>query len=117
MSASLMQRLVRESRKCALAYGTGHRPRELRRVAHHIQPQTCGGKTVEENLAVLCDDCHYATHAIMSRLKSTGGLQLAIRGMGTRRQRKLALQGYAACVAAGTVDKIPNEGGDHEAAA
>jgi hypothetical protein len=29
---------------------------------------------------------------------------------GTRAQRKLAQQGYDACVFAGTVHKIPNEG-------
>lgn len=112
-----MEKLVRQSTKCALAYGAGHRPREGRRVAHHIQPQTCGGPTVAANLIVICDNCHYEIHALMSWLKRAcaGGAatltpRLALKGLGTRRQRKIALAGYAACVAAGTVDKIPNEG-------
>jgi len=85
-----------------------HHPRPLRYVAHHILPQVCGGKTEPGNIASLCDSCHYSVHALLWILKQGGaGFKLTT---GTRQQRALAQQGYAAAVAAGTVDHIPDEG-------
>ena len=85
-----------------------HRPLPLRFVWHHIQPQVCGGLTVPSNLASLCDNCHYAVHALLWNLKVNAGSFLSIGG--SNGQRALAGAGYAAALKAGTVDKIPNEG-------
>ena len=81
-----------------------HRP--ARWVWHHILPQACGGKTVPENLAALCDNCHYATHAALYALATTGKIPPGF----TRGVRKLAQQGFEAAQAAGTTAKIPREG-------
>ncbi len=91
--------------ECAVARWV-HHPAATRYVAHHIQPQVTGGKTVAENLATLCDNCHYTVHMLLFNLAK--GTVPPMKG--TRAQRALAQQGYAACVAANTVDKIPNEG-------
>ena len=85
-----------------------HRPRPLRYIAHHVLPQACGGKTEPGNLVGLCDNCHMAVHALLWQLKqSTPPIMLTA---GTRQQRALALRGYQAAVAAGTVAQIPDEG-------
>jgi hypothetical protein len=91
-----------------------HTPKPLRFVWHHVLPQVCGGKTVPDNLVSLCDCCHYTIHAILWGLKQGNGT-LPAQGKVSRRllhtQRgALALRGYAAAVAAGTVANIPNEG-------
>jgi hypothetical protein len=83
-----------------------HSPAPLRFVWHHIQPHEAGGPTEPANLAEVCDSCHYSIHRLLWHLakgQPTGPVPRAA-------QLKLAQQGYAACVTAGTVDRIPNEG-------
>jgi hypothetical protein len=88
------------------AYGV-HRPVPLRFVWHHVLPQVCGGLTVADNLAQVCDSCHYSIHILMWHIgQGTPVAQLPGR---TRGQLTLALRGYQAAVANGTVDKIPKE--------
>jgi HNH endonuclease len=87
-----------------------HAPEPLRYVFHHIQPQEAGGVTAEENLAQVCDGCHIAVHVLLYALARGGGsLPAGVRV--NRRQLALARQGYEACAAAGTVNRIPDEGG------
>jgi len=88
-----------------LGAGLIHRPQPLRYVIHHVLPQVCGGKTTPDNTVGLCDSCHYSVHALLYQLKQ--GQKLT---RGTRQQKALAVKGYNAAVAAGTVDKIPDEG-------
>jgi hypothetical protein len=83
-----------------------HDPLPLRFVWHHIQPQEAGGQTVAGNLAELCDSCHYSIHRLMFHLARGVDLGPVPR----RTQLALARQGYDACVSAGTVAQIPNEG-------
>ena len=83
-----------------------HHPAATRYVVHHIQPQTAGGLSVPANQVTLCDNCHYTVHMLMWHLAQ----KTPPSAKGTRAQRKLAQQGYDACVLAGTVHKIPNEG-------
>lgn len=93
-------------------YGGVHEPRPERFVTHHVLPQVCGGQTTPDNLVRCCDDCHYDVHALMYALKrANGDPEAAWQGEGPRGAREYALRGYQAAVAAGTVDKIPNEGG------
>jgi hypothetical protein len=82
-----------------------HRPTPMRLVKHHIQPQVCGGATLPGNLATLCDSCHYSVHVLLWHL----GQGTKPPAKGTRQQRALAEQGYEACQAANTVNKIPKE--------
>jgi hypothetical protein len=96
---------------------TYHVPVSVRFVIHHIQPQEAGGQTVPENLVDLCDNCHMTCHRLMwyLRLKFDGktltAAQQSLLDKPPRaNQLKLAQAGFDACVAAGTVDKIPNEG-------
>jgi len=86
-----------------------HKPKVYRFVLHHVMPQVCGGRTTAENLVGLDDSCHYTIHLILRELSLNGG-DLTKITIGNRAQRKLAQQGYDACVLAGTVHKIPNEG-------
>jgi hypothetical protein len=79
-----------------------HWPVPLRTVNHHIQPQEMGGMTTTLNLVPVCDTGHYNIHTLLTALVKTNTLPL--KG-GTRRERALALQGYAAWVTAGK----PNE--------
>jgi HNH endonuclease len=98
--------LVYEGRKadhCQLA--RYHAPNPLRFIWHHVQPKEAGGATVEENLAQLCDNDHYAVHRLMWELANGG-----VVSKGSRYQMALARAGYEACVAAGTTSQIPNEG-------
>jgi len=83
-----------------------HHPPATRYIVHHIQPQTAGGKSVPDNQTTLCDNCHYTVHMLLWSLAR----KIPPTAKGTRAQRKLAQQGYDACVLAGTVLKIPNEG-------
>jgi len=83
-----------------------HRPEPLRFVWHHVMPHEAGGPTTPENLAQLCDSCHYSTHRLLWHLAK--GLDLG--PVPRQAQLRLARRGYAACQRAGTVDKIPNEG-------
>lgn len=77
----------------------------LRFVWHHILPQVCGGKSTTSNLAELCDNCHYAVHAIMYAL-SRGA---APDKRATEAQFTLANAGFQLAVQAGTAGKIPKE--------
>jgi hypothetical protein len=77
----------------------------LRFVWHHILPQVCGGKTEILNLASLCDNCHYAVHAILWALANGH----SIPPNADDGQVRLARQGYEAAIAAGTQGKIPKE--------
>jgi len=61
---------------------------------------------VAENLVGLDDNCHYTVHMLLYALAR--GVPPSVKG--TRAQWKLAQRGYDACVLAGTVHKIPNEG-------
>jgi hypothetical protein len=78
----------------------------LRFVWHHVLPQACGGKTTADNLASLCDNCHYAVHILMWYL-ANGGIPVTVKG--TKVQLALANTGYAQAVAAGTAGKMPKE--------
>lgn len=99
---------------CAVA---SHRPTPLRFVWHHEQPESAGGATDDVNLIPLCDSCHYSVHRILFALKLQylgQPLTAAQQGYLTNPPRKsqlaFAQKGFDLCVAAGTVDKIPNEG-------
>jgi hypothetical protein len=83
-----------------------HVPTPVRFVWHHIQPQEAGGATVQANLIQVCDNCHYSIHRLMFNIAN--GLDLGL----VPRQSILSVAriGYTRCQAAGTVDKIPNEG-------
>jgi hypothetical protein len=91
--------------ECAVARWV-HHPAATRYVTHHIQPQVTGGLSVPANQAVLCDNCHYTVHMLLWHLAQ----KIDPPAKGTRAQRALAQRGYDACVLAGTVHKIPNEG-------
>jgi hypothetical protein len=90
--------------RCELSRQAGPHP-PGRFIWHHILPQACGGKTERANLAELCDNCHYAVHAVLWWLAHPDTAQPGA----TRRQRRVAQQGYAAAQAAGTAAKIPKE--------
>lgn len=90
--------------KCSVALV--HRPVPTRYVVHHIQPQVCGGLSVPANQITLCDNCHYTIHRIMYGMR----MGTPNAALGNRRQRQIATSGYQLCLAAGTVNKIPNEG-------
>jgi len=90
---------------CQVTTDTAHRPAVLRHVWHHIQPKEAGGLTEQANLAQVCDSCHYTIHRLMWYMAHGTALPKAHRN-----QLKIAQQGYDLCVAAGTVNKIPNEG-------
>jgi hypothetical protein len=85
-----------------------HNPRPLRIVWHHILPQAAGGKTTPENLAALCDSCHYAVHSLLVTMLANDG-QLQPNPDYHRDRVALAQQGYDAAVKLGTVNKIPHE--------
>jgi hypothetical protein len=96
---------------------SSHDPEPLRFVWHHVQPQGAGGETVESNLAELCDSCHYTIHRLLWYLAQqhrgvilTDAQEAELAHPPRRRQRKVAQQGFDACVAAGTVPAIANEG-------
>ena len=99
------------------AYPGVHRPVPVRFVWHHILPQICGGPTEPDNLVSLCDNCHYAVHALMYRLASAGAGPDVSWPRASTGVRGLALDGLARARAKGTVAKIPDEGGgSHEQA-
>ncbi len=83
-----------------------HSPEPLRFVWHHIQPHEAGGPTVPANLLECCDSCHYSVHRLMFQLARGLPLDPAPR----RQTLAYARQGYEACLAAGTVSQIPDEG-------
>lgn len=87
-----------------------HNPVPLRFVWHHIMPEACGGSSKSSNLASVCDNCHYGIHAIMSDLKNNNGQLMKFKSFAGTIRHHLAVSGYQQAVAAGTADKIPNEG-------
>lgn len=95
---------VGTARSCAVS--VHHAPRPLRYVWHHILPQVCGGKTEADNLASLCDSCHFSVHRLLWLLTRPEPMTRA-----NPAQLRLAFDGYHAALDAGTVDKIPDEGG------
>jgi hypothetical protein len=86
-----------------------HRPKPYRFVLHHVMPKVCGGQSTPDNTIGLDDSCHYTIHLILWQLKENGG-QLDQVKIGTLKQRDIAMKGYQAALAAGTVDRIPDEG-------
>lgn len=94
-----------------------HNPVPLRYVYHHVQPRETGGPTTTENLRACCDSCHYTIHRLLwyMRLRALGQVltpaqEAELAHPPRQAQLALAKTGFAACVAAGTVEKIPNEG-------
>jgi len=83
-----------------------HSPTPLRFVWHHVQPHEAGGPTTPANLIELCDSCHYSIHRLLWEMAQNLPLEKPPRAA----QLAFARKGYDACAAAGTVDKIPNEG-------
>ena len=90
--------------RCQFGAQEAHHP-ALRYVWHHILPQVCGGKSTKDNLAELCDNCHYAVHSVLYALSRGAAPAKAA----TADQFDLAEQGYRLAVAAGTQGKIPKE--------
>lgn len=95
---------VGRASECELG-AQGGKHAALRFVWHHILPQACGGKTEAGNLASLCDNCHYAVHAILWELSQGRPVPEGA----TLGQSDLAERGYTEAVAAGTQGKIPKE--------
>lgn len=94
-----------------------HTPEPLRFVWHHVQPQEAGGLTTLSNLRQVCDSCHYSVHRLLYALRCQNlGIALTpaqeeeLASPPRVKQLKMAEVGFAACVAAGTVAQIPNEG-------
>jgi hypothetical protein len=77
----------------------------LRFIWHHVQPKEAGGVDGPDNEVSLCDSCHYTIHRVLWYMAHNEPVPPVMRN-----QKKIAQRGYDACVAAGTVDKIPNEG-------
>lgn len=82
-----------------------HAPPPARSVRHHILPLEAGGTNTDDNKVWLCDTDHYTVHHIMYEWAQGR----VVHGFDAY-QRNLAAEGYGRAVAAGTVDKIPNEG-------
>lgn len=91
------------------AVSRSHRPAPMRYVFHHILPQACGGLTTAANTVQLCDNCHLAVHVLMYQMKIRDGA-IVPSPVNNRVRVALATRGYREAVAAGTVNKIPNEG-------
>jgi hypothetical protein len=87
-----------------------HNPVPLRFVWHHILPEACGGGSTSDNLVNVCDNCHFGIHALMSDMKNNNGTLVKFKRFAGTMRHHLAIAGYQRAVAAGTVDKIPNEG-------
>src|ERR1700750_2423059 len=102
---------------CEVCSPASHRPTPLRYVWHHAQPETTGGATDDTNLIQLCDSCHYSVHRILYALacKYLGKTLTTAQQSYIDKPPRLAMLAFAqkgldACIAAGTVEKIPNEG-------
>jgi hypothetical protein len=87
-----------------------HTPGALRFVWHHILPAACGGKPTVDNLVEVCDNCHYAIHALLYDLKVNNGKFVRYVKFAKTSRGKYATMGWLAAVALGTQDKIPSEG-------
>lgn len=110
MEASVYLPTVGRATQCAVS--PAHNPTPLRFVWHHILPVACGGASTRANLVSLCDSCHYAVHALLWDLKQHEGVFTIPSPIRNRHRAAYAYLGYDAAKAAGTVDKIPNEGGE-----
>ena len=108
MEAAVFLPRMGTARECVIS--TAHNPIPLRFVWHHIMPKACGGKTTKSNLVSLCDSCHYAIHALLWDLKTHEGLFTIASPVRNRHRMAFAYLGYDAAKAAGTLDKITNEG-------
>lgn len=94
-----------------------HDPVPLRYLWHHVQPVEAGGDTTAANLVQLCDSCHMSVHLLMWYM-ARQELSFLLHARETailehpprRLQYELAVRGFKACTAAGTVEKIPREG-------
>jgi hypothetical protein len=91
---------------CVVMAVNSHRPVPLRFVWHHVQPLEAGGPNIPANQVEICDSCHYSIHRLMWCLAGHEVLPLKFN----KAQMKIATTGYDACVAAGTVGQIPDEG-------
>lgn len=109
MSGALYLAVVGHATNCANP--VAHSPRPSRFVWHHVLPQIAGGQTVASNLVSLCDNCHYSTHALMYEMRLHEGVIKTRRSV---KLRELAYAGYQAARTAGTVGKLPDEGGSIE---
>lgn len=89
---------------CSLGHQGGAHT-ALRFVWHHILPQVCGGKSRTDNLAELCDNCHYSVHKIMWDLANGKPVPTGA----DEGQTELAERGYTLAVQAGTQHMIPKE--------
>lgn len=87
-----------------------HNPQPLRFVWHHILPEACGGRATRDNLLSVCDGCHYAIHALLWDLKQHDGVFTVDSSIRNRNRAGYAMRGWELAVAAGTTDRIPNEG-------
>jgi hypothetical protein len=94
---------------CEVMPPLSHRPVPLRFVWHHVQPKEAGGLTAAANLVQVCDLCHYGIHRLMWALAGHIPMPSGLR-VPDPAQLALARRGFDACVAAGTVGRIPNEG-------
>lgn len=73
-----------------------HYPTPLRTVKHHIVPQEYGGPTTPENLLLVCDNGHYAIHAIQDAMLAGTAIP-----KGTRKEYAYAQQGALVILAKG----------------
>lgn len=74
-----------------------HWPKPIRIVTHEILPQAMGGLVIPDNQIDTCDTGHYNIHRLLGMLIK----DLARGTLGTKYERKLALDGYRAWVNAG----------------
>ena len=102
---------------CEVCSPASHRPTPLRYVWHHEEPETAGGASDNTNLVQLCDSCHYSVHRILYALACkylgkplTTVQQSYLDNPPRKAMLVFAQKGLDACIAAGTVEKIPNEG-------
>jgi len=96
------QILAREQARCR-ACGVTHRPVL---VVHHVIPRSLGGNDVDDNLVVLCHNCHRLVHwySVGRRIEGHGHerspLGLAARHWSALKELALKIRGRAEAVAA-----------------
>lgn len=76
---------------------TGHRPKALITVKHHLQPLGMGGPDVPGNWLWTCDTGHRNVHALLGPLANDGVMPKG----GTRSERAAAAAGFTRWVEAG----------------
>ena len=111
MSASLVNADGVKASSCSVT--TNHVPYVVRFVWHHVMPESLGGSVEVE----VCDSCHYSIHRILyymslryQGIALTDEQQALLNSPPRRAQLAIAQQGLDMCIAAGVVDRIPNEG-------